>query len=123
MYNGVNIYQTCHYIKLNVKTFIEKVFERHITTWMKTSYFTPNRSKPLPPQPEWIKKFNAATGDPNNKVQAALAKRMQLPYRSGVGKLIWAMTPCHPDLAYTSIKLSQINTYPNKIPYHGLKHA
>jgi hypothetical protein len=56
-------------------------------------------------------------------VQAALAKQMQLPYRSGVGKLIWAMTTCHPDLAYTSIKLLQSNTCPNKIHYHGLKHA
>jgi hypothetical protein len=52
MYNGINIYQTCHYIKLDVKTFIEKVFNRHIATWMKTSYPTPNRSTPLPLQPE-----------------------------------------------------------------------
>jgi hypothetical protein len=48
MYNGVNIYQTCHYIKLNVKTFVEKVFECHIATWMKTSYPLSNCSTPLP---------------------------------------------------------------------------
>jgi hypothetical protein len=88
MYNGINIYQTCHYIKLSVKKFIEKVFECHIATWMKISYPTPNHSTPLPPQPKWIKKLNAATGDPDKKVQAALAMRMQLPYRSSVGKLM-----------------------------------
>jgi hypothetical protein len=33
------------------------------------------------------------------------------------------MTTCHPDLAYASIKLSQSNTCPHKIHYHGLKHA
>ncbi len=49
MYNGINIYQTRHYIKLNVKTFTKKVFESHIATWMKTSYPTPNRFTPLPP--------------------------------------------------------------------------
>ncbi len=83
----------------------------------------PNHSRPLPPQPKWIKKFNAATGDPNKKVQAALAKRMQLPYRSGVGELIWAMTTCRPDLAYASVNLLQSNACPNEIYYHGLKHA
>jgi hypothetical protein len=51
MYNGANIYQTCHYINLNIKTFIVKVFKRHIATWIKTSDPTPNSSTPPPPQP------------------------------------------------------------------------
>ncbi len=42
MYNGINIYQTCYYIKNNVKTFVDKVFKQHIATWMKTSYSSPN---------------------------------------------------------------------------------
>jgi hypothetical protein len=123
MYNGVNVYQTRHYIKLNVKTFVNKVFEHHITTWMKTLCPMPNRSTPLPHADEWLKKFNAATGDPDKKVQATLAKSHQLSYQSGVGELIWAMTTCRPDLAYTSVKLSQSNTAPADIHYHGLKHA
>ncbi len=48
---------------------------------------------------------------------------MQLKYRSGVGKLIWAMTTCQPDLAFASVKLSQSNSYPHKLHFHGLKHA
>ena len=48
LYNGVDILQTRHYIKLNVKTFVEKVFQQHIATWMKTSYPMPHRSTPLP---------------------------------------------------------------------------
>jgi hypothetical protein len=48
---------------------------------------------------------------------------MQLTYQSGVGELIWAMTTCHPDLAYTSVKLSQSNSCPHEIHFHGLKHA
>jgi hypothetical protein len=115
MYNEVDVYQTRHYIKLNVKTFIDKVFECHITTWMKTSYPMPNRSTPLPHADEWLKKFNAATGDPDKKVQATLAKSHQLSYQSGVGELNWAMTTCQPDLAYTSVKLSQSNTAPANI--------
>ena len=98
LYNGVDIVQTRQYIKLNVKTFVDKVFAKHIKSWMKTSYPTPNRSTPLPPSNDWLKKFNTAVGNPDVKAQAALSKKMQLSYRSGVGELIWAMTTCRPDL-------------------------
>jgi hypothetical protein len=80
-------------------------------------------STPLPSDAKWLKKFNETTGDANTNIQAQLAKSMQLTYRSGVGKLIWAMTTCHPDLGYTSVKLSQSNSCPHKIHYHGLKQA
>jgi hypothetical protein len=123
MYNGVDIYQTRYYIKINIKTFIDKVFAKHISTWMKTSYPSPNRSTPLPSDDKWLKLFNIATGDPDPKRQAALAKVQQLSYRSGVGELIWAMTTCRPDLAYTAVKLSQSNTAPDTIHFNGLKHA
>ena len=90
---------------------------------MKTSYPTPNRSTPLPSDDKWLKLFNTAIGDPDPKRQAALAKEHQLSYRSGVGELIWAMTTCRPDLAYTAVKLSQSNTSPDTIHFNGLKHA
>jgi len=59
---------------------------------------------PLPSDPTWLKKFNAAIGDPDPDVQKKLAKSMQLTYRCGVGELIWAMTTTCPDLAYASVK-------------------
>jgi hypothetical protein len=90
---------------------------------MKTSYPILNRSAPLPLDATWLKKFNAAIGNPDKKVQSNLAKTMQLSYRSSIDKLIWAMTTCRPNLAYTSVKLSQSNTCPHELHYHGLKHA
>jgi hypothetical protein len=48
---------------------------------------------------------------------------MQLKYKASVGKLIWAMTMCRPDIAFTSVKLSQSNSAPAEHHYHGLKHA
>ena len=123
MYNGIDISQTGYYIKINLKTFIDKNFEPYLATWMKNAHPSPARSTPLPSDPTWLKKFNAAIGDPDKKVQAQLAKSMQLNYRSGVGKLIWAMTTCRPDLSYASVKLSQSNSCPHKLHYHGLKHA
>jgi len=70
-----------------------------------------------------MKKFNSSTGNPDPLVQQMLAKTMQLNYRSGIGELIWAMTTCRPDLAFTSVKLSQSNSCPHEIHFHGLEHT
>jgi hypothetical protein len=123
MYNGVNILQTCHYIKISVSTFIFKVFQPYLTTWMKSSYPMPARLTLLPSDAKWLKKFKEAIGDANPKVQAKFMKCMQLTYRARVGKLIWAITTCRPDLSYASVKLSQSNSCPHELHYHGLKHA
>ena len=123
MYNGIDVIQTRYYIKLNIKTYIEKIFEPYFSTWMKTSYPSPAGSTPLPSDATWLKKFNAAIGDPDTKAQAKLAKTMKLNCRSSVCELIWAMTTCRPDLAYSSIKLSQSNSCPHELHFHRLKHA
>ncbi len=47
MYNGVDVTQTRYYIKINVKTYINKIFKPYFTTWTKTSYPSPARSTPL----------------------------------------------------------------------------
>ena len=78
---------------------------------------------PLSTDPAWMKKFSAATGDLDPKVQAKLAKLIDISYRSGVGELIWVMTTSHPDMAHASVKLSQANAYPHKHHFHGVTHA
>jgi hypothetical protein len=123
MYNGVNVHQTRDYIRLTCTTFINKISEKYLATWMKHMYASSTHPTPLPSDATWWRDFNAATGDPDMKEQAALAKTMQLNYQAGVGELIWAMTTCHPDVAFASVKLSQSNSCPHKIHYHGLKHV
>jgi hypothetical protein len=123
MFNGVNITQTQHYIKISCKSFIEKCCDKHLASWMSTYLMATTRPAPFPCDPSWFKKFNAATGDPDPKKQAKLAKNMQLLYSSGVGERIWAMTTCRPDLAFVSVKLSQSNSYPHEHHFHGLRHA
>jgi hypothetical protein len=123
MYNGIDVAQTRDYIKVSCTTFIKKICEKYLISWMQNFTSTDDHPTPLPTDPTWYKKFNAAIGDPNPKAQAKLAKQMQLTYRSGVGELIWAMTTTHPDLAFASVKLSQANSCPDKHHYHGVKHA
>ncbi len=122
MYNGIDVTQTRHYIKIDCHTYISKFCTKYLDTWLGKVPLTANRPTPLPTDPTWLKKFNAATGptDPN---QAELASSMQIKYRGGIGELIWAMTTCRPDIAFTGVKLSQSNSNPAKHHYHGLKHA
>ena len=123
MYNGVDVIQTRDYIKISSKTFIERICEKYLISWMQNFTSTDDRPTPLPTDPTWFKKFNSAVGDPDPKVQAKLAKKMQMTHRCGVGELIWAMTTTRPDVAFASVKLSQANSAPDEHHYHGVKHA
>jgi hypothetical protein len=38
MYNGVDIFQTHHYIRLSCTSFIDKISEKYLSTWMKHMY-------------------------------------------------------------------------------------
>jgi hypothetical protein len=121
MYNGVDILQTHHYIHLSCTSFIGKISAKYLSTCMKHMYASSTCPTPFPTDSAWWNEFNKAVGDSDVKAQALLAKDMQLNYCAGVGKLIWAMTTCRPDLAFASVKLSQSNLCPHKIHYHGLK--
>ncbi len=123
MFNGMNVTQTCYYIKIDCHSLVEKACEKYLSTWMHTVPITDNHPTPLPTNQTWLKKFNAAIGSMDKDDQARLAKEMKLDYQGGVGELIWAMITCRPDLAYASIKLSQSNSYPHEHHYQGLRHA
>jgi hypothetical protein len=123
MYNGIDALQMQHYIKISCTSHIIKICEKYLMSWMRNFTNTDNRPTPPPADPTWMKKFNAATGDPEPKIQAELARTMGLSYHSGVGKLIWAMTTCQPDLAFASVKLSLANACPHDHHFHGVKHC
>ncbi len=88
MYNGIDILQTRDYIRITCKTFINKICNKYLNSWMQNFTSTEDQPTLLPTDPTWFKKFNATIGDPDPKVQAKLAKKMQLTYQSGVGELI-----------------------------------
>jgi len=123
MFNGVDILQSKYFIKINVKTYLEKVCEKYLNGWMKKGFTTDNRPVPLPADPKWLKLFNETVGDPDKQVQAKLMKEHGLKYRAIIGEIIYAMTVARPDVAYSSVKLSQFNVAPADIHYRGAKHT
>jgi hypothetical protein len=76
MFNGIDVAQTRDYIKVSCTTFINKICEKDLKSWMQNFMSTDNRLTPLPTDPTWYKEFNATIGDPDPKAQAKLAKQM-----------------------------------------------
>jgi hypothetical protein len=70
-----------------------------------------------------MKALQSEEGNPDEKVQQALAKKMGFSYCSGIGQLVYAMICCRPDLSFATVKLSQHNTCPGKVHYDGVRHA
>ncbi len=103
MYNGIDILQMKDYIKIDVHSYIQKFCSKYEGTWLSKVPITENCPTPLPTDPNWIKKFNSAIGPSESKAQQELATKMQIKYKSGVGEIIWAMTTCQPDIAFTSV--------------------
>jgi hypothetical protein len=106
MFNGVNVIQTSHYIKIDCHTYIDKICAKYLDLWLNKVSLSENRPTPPPSDSTWLKKFNAAIGPNYPKELVALEASMQIKFLAGVGKLIWAMTMCRLDIAFTSIKLS-----------------
>ena len=71
MYNGVDMIQTPDYIKILSKSFIDKICEKYLISWMQNFTSTDDHPTSLPTNPTWFKKFHAAVGDPDTKVQAS----------------------------------------------------
>ncbi len=75
MYNGVDVHQTRDYIELMCTTFIDKISEKYLATWMKHMYASSLGPTPFPLDANWWRDFDAAVSDSDVKDQAMLAIR------------------------------------------------
>ncbi len=124
MFNGVNVVQTQDYIKL-IATPTSTNFA--VSTLKHGSV---NCTSPMIVPLHSLQEIKNGSRDlivpqaPSTpRSLLSLNLQMQIKYHASVGELIWAMTTCRPDLAYASVKLSQLNSTPAEIHFHGLKHA
>ncbi len=80
MFNGVDVVQTRGYIKISCQRYIDKFCEKYLDTWLGKIPLSENRPTPLPTDPTWLKKFNAAMGLSDPDVQKDLSSKMQIKY-------------------------------------------
>ena len=99
MFNGIDIQQTRNWIKISVGTYVERMMQKHLTTWMNDKYML-SKPTPLPSTQKIMRDFFNATGDPDEKEQARLSAAMGFTYRSGIRELIYPMRTSRSHLRY-----------------------
>ena len=117
-FNGVDVEQTRHYIKLYNSTYIKKILKNH--SWIHTEH--PSALFPMPMRTDTEYQRNLETAKPlSDQERLKLEKLYGFTYRQGVGEILYALVTCRPDISYSTIKLSQFSTAPAKIHFDALK--
>ncbi len=73
LFNGIDAQQIRDWIKILVKTCVERIMDKHLKSRMNVKT-VPDRPTPLPLKQSFMRDFLSADGDPDEKAQAGLAK-------------------------------------------------
>ena len=120
-FNGVDILQSRHFIKLYNKVYIEKILQRH--DWIHTEK-TPPHQFPLPMKPDNnFQRLLENQPIPTEDEIKKLENEMGFGYRQAIGELIYALCTCRPDISYPVIKLSQYSTRPTIVHFEAVKEV
>ena len=118
-YNGVDIQQGKHYIKLHNETYIQKVADGH--PWLKDELPTSILPLPIKSEHAYNRTLENAKPPETDKDIRNLQLEMGLNYCQGIGELIYLMVTCRPDISFPLIKLSQYSANPAREHYTALK--
>ncbi|KAL7525465.1 hypothetical protein ACHAXR_001015, partial [Thalassiosira sp. AJA248-18] len=122
LFNGFDVDQTKYYVKISVESYITRICEKHLESWMKNTVIK-DRPTPIPSTKDFMKELLSAVGDPDPKAQARLAKAMEASYRNLVGEMTYAMITCRPDISFATVKCAQANAAPAEVHYRAAKHC
>jgi Reverse transcriptase (RNA-dependent DNA polymerase) len=116
-FNGMDVDQTKHFVKLSCHTYIDKVIKHH--GWENEKH----AHKPIPMRTEskYLSDLETNEGPEDVRAQQDLERQMGFNYRQVIGEAIFAMTLCRIDIAPAVIKLSQYSSRPHKYHYQAAK--
>ena len=117
-FNGVNILQTKHYIKVSCEDYLRKVLTQHAWTTL------PAAQKPVPMQSnsQHQAQLESVTIQPiNPKEQMDHQNQAGFSYRAAIGELIYALITARPDISYSTTKLAQYSANPQPCHYTAVK--
>jgi hypothetical protein len=123
LFNGVDVLQSRYFIKLSCKTYIEKMSEKYVKTWLKDLKDMANRPLPMPTTDTFMKNFSTTVGTDDEKELEKLKKEFGFGYRNGIGELIYAMVTCRPDLSTTVVRCAQHSAKPSRYHFQAVRHA
>ena len=116
-FNGVDIIQTRHYVKIHCETYITQIVEHHSWTTEKAA----NLPLPMKSNTSYQAILQLAEGSECIKEQVQLEASMGFSYQHGIGELIFALTICQINISITVITLSQFSACLAKAHYQAVK--
>jgi len=121
-YNGVDILQTCDYIKLYGKSYIDKVLLSH--GWNEPS---PNESSChdiIPLSPNAVTCLQGLIGPlEGSKEHAEIEKKAKFSYRGLLGELLYSFIIIHVGISNAIQFLSKFSASPHLDHYMALKNV
>ncbi|KAL7482085.1 hypothetical protein ACHAW6_007767 [Cyclotella cf. meneghiniana] len=119
VYNGIDIMQMWHFVKITIKTWLTLTLVPYLHDWLDV----PSTTMPtnFGPSKAFIKCLYSTFSDPNLAVQAQLEKQFGIKYHQAIDQVIWPMTTCQPDLAQSVVKLTQHSATPANVHYWDVK--
>jgi hypothetical protein len=116
-FNGVDIVQTRHYVKVHCETYLARICEHHGWTNEKCA----NKPVPMKSDSTYQAILQLAEGPESMKERQQLEETMGFSYRQAIGELIFALTICRIDISVAVITLSQYSENPAKEHYQATK--
>jgi hypothetical protein len=119
-YNGIDVIQTRHYIKVGCETYIDCVLLSH--GWDKPPVKDPHNLVPIPP--ETASKLLTLEGPQEKTTEAKeLSKKVGFSYRNVLGELIYAYVIARLDIGYAVCLLARFSGAPHAEHYRSLKNV
>lgn len=120
-YNGLDIFQTKHYILLNCEAYIGRLLQSH--GWTTPPPTESDRHDAVPLSPSVV---TSLVNDPPGPTESssehdALEKTSGFQYRTLLGELLYAYTLCRLDIGYCVSLLSRFSQAPSATHYASLK--
>ena len=117
-FNGMDIEQTRHYIKLSNALYINKILKNH--QWINDE--KPSAMFPIPMKSDSAYLHSIETAEPfRPDERIKYESEMGFSYRQAIGEIIYALVTCRPDISFSAIKLSQYSAAPAKIHFDAVK--
>ena len=117
-FNGVDIEQTRHYVKLFNRTYLTKILKNH--PWLE--HEMPTALFPTPMSSDSTYQRQLENAKPLSDVERGkLEKDLGFTYRQAIGEILYALVTCRPDISFATIKLSQFSTRPAAMHFDAVK--
>jgi len=119
-YNGIDILQTCDYIKLYCKSYIDKVLLLH--GWSKLSPSISKHHDIVPLSPDTVSHLQDLIGpSEHTKEHSEIKKRAKFSYCGLLGELLYSFIVIHVKIGYAIQFLSKFSSSPHLDHYMALK--